>query len=154
MERFIIYGLVAALILGAAWGKGYLMGSQRLENYIGEQAKEEARINTERGKVTVRVVTRFVKVKGDTQIVTETVEKEVIKYANTGYCLDAAWGRLHNDAAANAVSYTAAKPDGEVGAPTAATAIKTVTSNYAACHRNADKIDALQQWIAEQQAVK
>ena len=154
MERYLIYGLIVLAVLGAAWGKGYLMGSERLNDYISEQLSEETRINRERGKVTERVVIQYVKAKGATQTVTEYVDREVIKYANTTHCLDAEWGRLHNRAAENVLPGTAAKPDGEIGAPTDAQAIQTVTQSYAGCHRTADKLDALQTWIREQQAVK
>lgn len=154
MERYLIYGLVAVMLLGVAWGKGYIMGSQRLEDYIGGQAKEATRINTARGKVTEKVVVKYVKVKGATQTVTEYVDREVIKYANTTHCLDAGWGRLHDAAAVNAVPGTPGAPDGKVGAPQADTALKTVTQNYAACHRNADKLDGLQEWVREQLKVK
>lgn len=101
------------------------------------------------------MVTRYIKVKGDTEVVTQTITKEVVRYAeaNPGYCLDAGWRLLHDNAARNAIPDPGVKPDGEGGAPTAATAIQTVTGNYAACNRTADRLDALQAWVREQWAV-
>lgn len=94
-----VYGAVC-------WFKGNEHGTQKLTEYIGEQAKEAVRIVTKQGEVTTQVVTEYVKVKGATQVVTQTVEKEVVKYAdsNPGSCLDPAWRRLHDDAAANKVA--------------------------------------------------
>lgn len=37
---------------------------------------------------------------------------------------------------------------------TAAAALNTVTENYAACRRTADRLDWLQAWVREQAAVK
>ena len=104
----------------------------------------------------MRVVDRYVKVKGDTQVVTETITKEVVRYAdaNPGTCLDAGWRLLHDAAAANTVPDPGLKPDAAAGAPTAAAALQTVSANYAACWRTANRLDALQAWIREQQAVR
>lgn len=110
-------------------------------------------IVVKRGEVTEKVVTRYVKVEGETRVVTNTIEKEVIRYENPGYCLDAAWGELHDDSAANTVSDPAGRADDTSRAPTAAGALETVTANYAACHRTADKLDALQAWVKGQESV-
>ena len=40
------------------------------------------------------------------------------------------------------------------GAPSAAEALGVVAGNYAAHHRTADRLDALQEWVRKQQAVK
>lgn len=39
-------------------------------------------------------------------------------------------------------------------APTAAEALSTVTENYAAGHRTADKLDGLQDWVRKQGKVR
>jgi hypothetical protein len=102
------------------------------------------------------VVTRYIKVAGKTQTVTNTVTKEVVRYAqaNPGFCLDARWGELHDAAAENVVPPTAVDPDGAARAPTAAGALETITENYGACHRTADRLEALQQWVREQSGVE
>lgn len=153
------WGIIAALAaaFGAfCWFKGNEHGTQKLIDYQAAQAIEATRINTARAKATVQVVTKYVEVAGKTQVVTETIEKEVVKYAdaNPGYCLDAGWRRLHDSAALNAVPGPGQPPDAAGGAPRAAEAIETVTDNYAACHRTADRLDALQAWVRAQQAIK
>lgn len=153
------WGVIALLAIGVwlhGWVKGNAHGTEKLTDHIGKQALEAVRIAKAREKVTTEVVTKYVRVRGATEVVTKTVEKEVIRYAeaNPGYCLDAAWRGLHDDAAANRVPGTGLKPDGASGAPKAAEAIETVTENYSACHRTADRLDALQAWIKKQQEIK
>jgi hypothetical protein len=153
------WGVIAALIASFAaffWYKGDEHGTQKLIDYQGKQATQAISVITRQGVTTERVVTRYVKVKGDTQIVTVTITKEVVRYAeaNPGSCLDAGWRLLHNAASANTVPDPGFKPDAAAGAPTATAALETVTGNYAACWRNADRLDALQAWVREQQSLK
>jgi len=68
-------------------------------------------------------------------------------------CLDPAWRLLHDAAALNAVPGDPGTADGAGGAPPAAAALSTVTANYSACHRTADRLDALQRWVREQSAI-
>ena len=154
------WGVIAALVAafgGWAWFEGNEHGTEKLTKYIGEQAVEATKINTARQVVTERVITKYVKVQGETKLVTETIEKEVVKYAqaNRTFTLDREWRGLHDRAAANTLSSPAARVDGAVGtAPTAAEAITTVTGNYARANRTADTLDALQSWVREQGKVK
>ena len=155
-QRIAIYTLIATTIGIAIWGHGYHKGSIKLYEYQAEQARAAVVIVTKRGAVTEKVITKYIKVRGETQYVTQYVEKEIPVYekSNPGYCLDGAWRRLHDAASANSVPESPALSDGEIGAPKAAEAISTVTQNYAACHRTADKLDALQEWVREQGKVK
>lgn len=109
------WGVIALLVVsfGAfSWVKGNAHGTQKLLNYQGKQIVEASRISAARERVTEKVVVKYVKVKGDNKIVTDTVEKEVIKYANPGYCLDPSWRVLHDAAAANAVPPAGFQLDG------------------------------------------
>jgi len=151
-QRVLIYGLVIAGALATAAGMGYHQGVKTLWDYQVDQARAAVAIVVKQGKVTERVMVRYVKVKGDAVIVERAVQTEVIHYVekNPGLCLDAEWGRLH-DAATGAVPAAAAGAAGEGRtAPSAAAALETVTENYAGCIRTANRLDALQQWISEQ----
>lgn len=156
-QRLALYAALATALLSAAWFKGYQAGRDKLDDYIGQQAAAATAIAVKRGKVTERVVTEYVtQVVPHTEHVTETVEKEVIRYVekNPGYCLDGDWRRLHDAAALNAVPRGPGDPDEAGGPPPrAAEALGTVTGNYAACNRTADRLDALQRWVREQAAV-
>lgn len=149
--------LVIASALGLAWFKGYQVGAEKLETYRAEQFAAATKINTQRAAVTERVVTQYIKVAGKTRTVTEYVDREVIKYAdsNPGVCLDGAWRVLHDAAADNTVPDPARIPYGAAGAPPAAAeALDTVTANYARHNRVADRLEALQGWVREQGAVR
>lgn len=154
--RIIVIALLALALFGYGWFRGNEYGTAKLADYIGKQAVEAVRIVTKQGVVNTQVVTKYVKVAGETKIVTEAVEKEVIKYAeaNPGYCLDARWRRLHDAAATNTVPDAAGATDGTVRAPRAAEALDTVTANYAACNSAEDRLDALQAWVRQQAAVR
>lgn len=151
--RIGVYALTALLLLGGAAGWGYHRGVQRLWDYQAEQAQLAVKIVTKQGEVTERVVTKYVKVKAEAVVIEKLVEKEVIRYANTGHCLDAEWGRLH-DASTGAVPDASAGTDDASRAPTAAHALQTVTENNARCIRTADRLDALQEWVKGQAGVK
>lgn len=149
--------LVLGVVLAGAWFKGYQVGAEKLETYRTEQFTAATKINTQRAAVTEKIVTRYIKVKGDTEVITRTVEKEIVRYAesNPGLCIDGAWRVLHDAAAHNTVPDPAGIPYGAAGAPPrAAEALGTVTANYAACHRTADRLDALQGWVREQEQVR
>lgn len=156
LNPWIILALVAAFALAGL--KGYQLGAAKLDTYRAEQMAEETRLYMKRVEITERVVTKYVtKIVPKTQIVTETVEREVIRYAesNPGYCLDPEWGRLHDAAATNTVPNATGSPDGAARTPpTAAEAVATVTENYARAHRTADKLEALQEWVRAQAGVK
>lgn len=151
--RILAVAVFALALVAFGWFKGNAHGTQKLFDYKAEQATEAVRINTARNIVTEKIVKQYIKVAGETKIVTETVEKEVVRYAeaNPGYCLDLEWRRLHDRAALNTVSVAGGSMD---GAPRASEAIETVTANYAACHRTADRLDALQAWVVKQKAVR
>lgn len=147
--------ITAAVLAFTGW-QGYRLGVAKLERYQAEQLREAQRLYMARQVVTERVVNRYIKVKGETQTVTQTVEKEVIRYAenNPGLCLDGAWRVLHDDAANNVLPAPGLVADGKGRAPPrAAEALRTVTENYAACHRTADRLDALQDWVRGQLGV-
>lgn len=153
------WAVIALLVLSfgvACWVKGNQHGTAKLTDYIGKQAIEKARIAKARDIVTEKVVTKYIAVQGKTKVVTNTIEKEVVRYAeaNPGLCLDARWRVLHDDAAANRLPSPGLQPDATSGAPKAAEALEGVTENYAACHRTADRLDALQSWVRSQAEVK
>lgn len=155
-QRIALYGIAGVAVASWLVGWGYMKGSERLYSYQAEQAQQAVRVVVKQGAVTERVVTKFVKVQGATRRVTQTVEKEVVRYvdSNPGLCLDRAWGILHDAAAANTLPVAPGAADAAGGAPTAAEALQAVTSSYAACHRTANRLDGLQEWVREQAKVR
>jgi hypothetical protein len=113
--------LVVAALAAGLWFNGYATGRGKLDDYIGKQATAAVAVVVKQGKATERVVTKYIKVAGKTKVVTETVEKEVIKYANAnpGLCLDPGWRLLHDAAALNALPAGAGEPPEPLRAPAA-----------------------------------
>lgn len=145
------------ILLGAAvafvWGHGYYQGYQKLTEYKAEQFAAANELKAKREKVTEKVLIKYLPAAAKTEIVTKVIEKEVVKYANTGYCLDPEWRRLHDAAARNELPKTAERADDSSEAPKAATALATVTENYGAHNTCVNRLNALQEWVKEQAAL-
>lgn len=150
--RWIVLAVVVAG--AAAFARSHFINEGR-QQVLAENQAAALKIIVQQGAITERVVNKYIKVAGATETVTQTVEKEIVRYAetNTSTCLDADWRRLHDSAALNAVPAPGQPPDGTSGAPDSATALETVTKNYARCNRTADRLDALQDWVRQQYAV-
>lgn len=153
--RWIFIGALGVALVVFGWIKGNEHGTQKLADYQGRQAAASAKVITRQGKATERVVKRYVKVKGETEVVTKTVKEEVTKYVESkplalACALDNRWLRLHDAAAIGAVPPTPAADDGASGAVTAAAALPGITDNYARAHRNEDKLTFCQNWVREQ----
>lgn len=150
-----IIAAIAAAVGGYGWVKGNEHGTAKLTAYQGAQAIASLKVITKQGAVTERVVTEYVdRVKTRAGTV-QTIEKEVTKYVESkplalACLLDVRWVRLHDAAAAGTVPPAAGPDDGATGALTAAAALPTVTANYGACGRNADRLEALQGWVRGQ----
>jgi len=149
--RILAYVLIALALIAFGWVKGNDHGSQKLFDYQAKEAAEVVRIVTARGQVTEKVVTKYIKVAGETKVITQTIEKEVSGYANTGLALDSDWRRLHDAAALNRVP---AAPSGTDAATTAAQSLATVSANYSTCHATEDQLIGLQEWVRAQAAVR
>ena len=123
------------------------------EEIIQANVAAAIRIVKEQGAVTERVVTKYVKVKGETQTKIEYRDREVTKYeaAKLDQCpLSNAFVSLHDSAAANAVPDPARSTDGTSSGLATAKAIPTVQANYSTCHQTADRLRGLQEWVREQ----
>ena len=155
IAKWGVIALLAAAVGAYGWVKGNQHGTQKLLDYVAEQATAATTIIIKQGAATERVVIKYVKVKGDTQVITETIEKEVIRYVDSkplslACSLDNRWLRLHDSAAVGAVPPAAAGDDATPGGVSAAAALPGITSNYARANRNKDKLTFCQDWVREQ----
>lgn len=153
--RVAIYAVLFVAVVTLAELHGYSRGKQLLFEAQAEQAVQAVKVARAREIVTEKVVTKYVERQQKAQVVTNTITKEVVRYveSNPGSCLDARWRELHDAAAKNELPISESVAHAAGGAPTAAAAISTVTENYAACNRTADRLDALQDWVREQSKV-
>jgi hypothetical protein len=158
LAKWAVIGLLIAGVFVTGWVKGNQHGTAKLTDYIAKQATEAVRIGKARTVVTEKVITKYVTVTvPKTQVVTNTIEKEVIRYetAKLDTCpLSNAAVSLHDAAAANAVPEAARSVDGAASGIETSALTKTCTENYAIYHQTADRLRALQEWVKEQGAVK
>lgn len=147
--KFIPYAaVIAALVLlyTLGWTRGADSVREAWQAEREAQLSEIARLSDELGKATDQVVTEYV---DRVRIVREkgqTIIKEVPVYVPSDSCdLPGGFRVLHDAAASGELPEPARVADAlPVGAADAA---GTITTNYAACHENAEQLIALQNWI-------
>jgi len=155
LAKWGVIALLAAAIGGYGWVKGNQHGTEKLTEYQGKQATESLKVITRQGDATERIVTKYLDRVKLVQGATTTIQTEVTKYVDSkplalACLLDNRWVRLHDAAAAGTVPAAASAADDAAGTLSAAAALPTVTQNYAAGNRNADRLEALQVWVTEQ----
>ncbi len=151
--RIAAYGLLVIGIFGYGYVKGNQHGTAKLADYQAAQLAKATIIVTKQGAVTERVVTKYVKTAGETKTVTNTIEKEIIRYesAKLDLCpLSNGFVSLHDSAALGSVPNPASATNGTASGVTANQALGTVTKNYATYHETADRLRALQDWTRQQ----
>jgi hypothetical protein len=147
--KWIVIGLLMVL----AYGVGQIQGRGAVhEEWREEQAKsalEATRVITRQGEATEKVVTLYREKKGAVQVVTQTVEKEVVRYVPESHdpVLPFGWRMLHDAAASGALPETTYGIDVAARDIKASAAARAVIGNYGTCHENALQLQALQDWI-------
>lgn len=119
---------------------------------IAAQAVKSAETVIKEAENTAVVVTKYIKVKGETQIVTETVEKEVLRYVDTPHpacLLDREFERVWDDA--NRLPAAARSTGGAAPVPPdleAATVLRAHAGDALAFAELRDRYTALRDWVA------
>lgn len=157
LTRYLVYGVVILCVLSTVWMHGFFHGEQKLFEERAKLATEKVALVVKQGGITEKVITRYVRTAAKTATTTESIEHEISNLANAPtpegsdrHCLAPSWGWLHDAAADNRVPGNPRPADGTARAPEAIAALRTVSQNYAACHRTADRLEALQEWVREQ----
>ena len=145
-------GLIAALF-GYGWMKGAQHGERRLAAAESKALKEGVRIVTLRGAVTTRIETKYLPQIARTEVITETIVREVPVYvARTDPDLSPGFRVLHDAAAAGRVPDPASLAD--AATVPAQTAAETIAANYGACRADQLRLQGLQEWVTEQGKVR
>ena len=155
--RLLAIALLALALFGFGWVKGNAHGTEKLTEYIGQQAKEAVRIVTKRGEVTTQVVTKYIEVAAKTKTASDAVEKGVTNYGTLKLdksFLSVAAVSLHDSAADNGIPDAARAVDGSPSGVETSALVATCTANYRTYHQVADELVGLQAWVREQQKVK
>jgi hypothetical protein len=150
--------LVGVVLLVAG---SYLFGSYGTEMSWRERVKElEAKVKAaeEQSQKVNTVIEEKIVYK--TKVIKENVyvNREIIKEV-AGKQLDASCSlpnstiSLHDSASRNEVAGRAAATDGTPSKVKASELLDTVVQNYGACHENAAKLEAWQEWYREQKKI-
>jgi roadblock/LC7 domain-containing protein len=147
---------ILLLILGAfAWGSystDYQM-QQRIKEMQQQVAHAEARSREVNTVIQERVVTQIQRVK-EVEYVNRDVIREVAGPQLDAMCeLPVSGIVLHNRASQNQVASGASSVDGTPSGVRGSTFLETIAGNYAACHENAERLRAWQQWYNEQRRI-
>lgn len=142
LQGMLVRLLIACALGAALWGHGFYMGdrhgSAKLNAYVAKQATEASVIATKQGAITTKVITKYLtKTVPHTKIVTQTIQKEVVRYVQTNptsACLNARWRVLHDAAATNQV------PPAEPGAPAGVPAAQDA-AGHGSAYRSASSAD-------------
>lgn len=78
--KILALTLLVGVIFGAGFYRGTVFIQTRWDAAIAEQAVWSAETVIKGAENTAQVVTKYIRVKGETEIRTETVEKEVVRY--------------------------------------------------------------------------
>lgn len=151
--KWVAAGALAAALFGFGWFKG----SEHWHGVlIDERAKaltEGVRITGARKDVTVQVITRYLPAAAQQQVVTQIIEKEVVRYVPADTPPLPAGFRVLHDAAATG-SLPGATPGADAGPVPAQEATATITANYGTCRADQLRLQYLQEWVTKQGKVR
>lgn len=146
----IVFAL-ALLAFGFTQGAEYEEGQQAKRDLAAERATVV--LATKRADVTSKVELKYAPQLTKVRTVTKTLIKEVPVYVSANDCPMSPGFRLHHDAAAQGVlpDATGIADAAAVPAPDVAS---TTAENYGTCLENAKRLEGLQEWVRNQEAVK
>lgn len=164
IPNLYLFAGAAAVSAAVAFGAGWKVQGWRKDAAITEMVTQANALLDEREKLLDHLekerelseqiaAEAAVAREAETKIVTEYIDREVIKYVQTPAAndcgLDPEWVRIHDRAALNTdrlpeAEDAATEPD--AGA-SKAEALAGVTDNYATCHEVRDQLSALQDWV-------
>jgi hypothetical protein len=140
---------LAVALVGYGWLKGAEHGEAKLAAAESKALKEGVRIVTLRGAVTTRIETKYLPQIARTEVITETIVREVPIYVSPADPdLPGGFRVLHDAAAAGRLPDPASLAD--AAAVPAQAAAGTVAENYGICRQDQLKLQGLQEWVSEQ----
>jgi hypothetical protein len=143
---------VAALVVAA-----YFYGGIGYREMIAEM-KEKVRIAEEKSQqvntvIETKIVEKIKVVKENVYINREIVKEVAGKQLDAQCSLPRSTVSLHDSASRNEVPQRSAATDGTPSGVEASRLLDRVIENYGACHENAEKLKAWQEWYRAQQKI-
>jgi hypothetical protein len=147
---------VVLLVVGSYFYGGYGVQSAWLARVAELEAKVKAaeeksqQVNT---VIETKVVTRIKVVKENVYVNREIIKEVAGKQLDASCSLPKSTVSLHDSASRNEVPERAAATDGTPSGVEASRLLDRVVENYGACHENAEKLRAWQEWYREQKKI-
>ncbi len=150
--------LVGVVLLVAG---SYLFGSHGTEMAWRERVKElEAKVKAAEEKsqqvntvIETKIVEKIKVVKENVYVNREIIKEVAGKQLDAQCTLPKSTVSLHDSASRNEVPERAAATDGTPSGVEASRLLDTVVENYGACHENAEKLRAWQEWYRDQKKI-
>jgi len=143
---------VVALVIAA-----YFYGGISYREQIAEM-KQRIRIAEERSQqvntvIETKIIEKVKVVKENVYITREIVRDTAGRQLDAQCSLPRSTVSLHDSASGNQVPQRAAATDGTPSGIEASRLLDRVVENYGACHENAEKLKAWQEWYREQKTI-
>jgi hypothetical protein len=143
---------VVALVIAA-----YFYGGVSYREQITEM-KQQVRIAEEKSQqvntvIETKIIEKVKVVKKNVYITREIVKEVAGKQLDAQCSLPRSTISLHDSASRNEVSERSAATDGTPSGVEASRLLDRVIENYGACHENAEKLKAWQEWYRAQQKI-
>jgi len=147
---------VILLVVGS-----YFYGGYGVEMSWRDRVKElEAKVKVAEEKsqqvntvIETKVVTKIKVVKENVYVNREIIKEVAGKQLDASCSLPNSTVSLHDSASRNEVAGRATATDGTPSKVKASELLDTVVQNYGACHENAAKLEAWQEWYREQKKI-
>ena len=147
---------VVLLVVGAYFYGGHgvqqawLARVQELEAKVKVAEEKSQQVNT---VIETRVVTKIKVVKENVYVNREIIKEVAGKQLDAQCTLPKSTVSLHDSASRNEVPERSAATDGTPSGVEASRLLDRVVENYGACHENAEKLRAWQEWYREQKKI-
>jgi hypothetical protein len=146
-----LVGVVALVIAG------YFYGGISYREQIAEM-KQRVRIAEEKSQqvntvIETKIIEKVKVVKQNVYITREIVRDTAGQQLDAQCSLPRSTVSLHDSASLNQVPQRAAATDGTPSGVEASRLLDRVIENYGACHENAEKLKAWQEWYREQKTI-
>jgi hypothetical protein len=147
---------VVLLVVGAYFYGGHgvqqawLARVQELEAKVKVAEEKSQQVNT---VIQEKVVTKIKVVKENVYVNREIIKEVAGKQLDAQCTLPKSTVSLHDSASRNEVPERAAATDGTPSGVEASQLLDRVVENYGACHENAEKLRAWQEWYREQKKI-
>jgi hypothetical protein len=147
---------VVLLVVGAYFYGGYGVQSAWLARVAELEAKvkiaeeKSQQVNT---VIETKVITKIKVVKENIYVNREIIKEIAGKQLDASCSLPQSTISLHDSASRNEVAERSAATDGTPSEVKASQLLDRVVENYGACHENAAKLEAWQEWYREQKKI-